>query len=1055
MRVPPTERRGLTRWRVIAIVGVVVLGVGILSLRALAFVYTDELWFSELGFSDTWRGLFWAKAAPALTFTGIFFVVLLANLVIADRLAPRLSTRDLKPSGQEDLVLRYRRVVGPYLGRIRVVVALVFALIAGFGVWSRWHDWVLFRHSQSFGIEDPQFGRDVGFYIFELPFWKFAFEWTFASLIIVIIVTIVAHYFNGGIRVQGTAQRVTPQVKVHLSVLLALVALVRAWGYWLERYELALSTNGAVHGAGYTDLHARLPAKHLLIIISIAAVVLFVANIWLKGWALPVIAVGLWAFVSLSIGTVYPSIIQRFRVEPNEFDREEELIGRNIEATRHAYGLDGVDDVSYDYRQGGLTSEELEAARSSLDDARIWDPGVILQRYKTQEIATYYRFGDVDLDRYVIDGELRQTTIAPRELNPEQLPSRSWVNQRLTYTHGYGLVMSPANTATSDGDPDYLIDGIPPDVAPDAAEVLRVTEPRLYFGEAVGGYAIVGAETQEFDYPTVETVPSADAGTAADGATTTTGAGADDEASTSSAAATETTVVAGDVEEARRNAYSGSGGIELSGLVRQAAFALRLWDYQPALSGQIDGDSRIIINRDIKARVEAAAPFLEFDADPYPVLVDGGIQWVIDGYTVTDDYPFAQAVVPDGLEQGTGLNRRLNYVRNSVRAVVDAYDGTVTFYVVDDSDPMIRAYMDAFPDMFTPGSEVPEELAAHFRHPEDLFRIQSQLYRSYHTVDPAVFFRRTDQWQLAADPRTGLLDNPGDVATTASTTVQTAGGESQIEVDERNPMAPEYLMMRLPNSDTEEFVLVQPFVPVNSDSQNLRSLLIARNDGEHIGELVSYTMPNGVEGPAFVASNIQAADEISRRFTDIARQGTQSQVIQGALQPYLVGGSIVYVRPVYLRASGSTSLPTLTFVIAYNDRRVVAGDTIDEALDNLADAIRADGDGTDGTPVDGADDQGGTSTTTTPGGSTSSTVPAEGPAPETITDPDEALRQAVLAGQRADDADARGDNIGYLQQLELQQAYLARWDELVPDTTSTSVSSTTTSTTTESTAPPA
>jgi uncharacterized protein len=1052
MRVPPTERRGLTRWRVIAIVGVVVLGVGILSLRALAFVYTDQLWFAELGFGDTWRGLFWAKAAPALTFTGIFFVALLANLVIADRLAPRLSARDLKPTGQEDLVLRYRRVVGPYLGRIRVLVSLVFALIAGFGVWSRWHDWVLFRHSQSFGVEDPQFGRDVGFYIFELPFWKFAFEWTFASLIIVIIVTIVAHYFNGGIRVQGTAQRVTPQVKVHLSVLLALVALVRAWGYWLERYELALSTNGAVHGAGYTDLHARLPAKHLLIIISIAAVVLFVANIWLKGWALPVIAVGLWAFVSLSIGTVYPSIIQRFRVEPNEFDREEELIGRNIEATRRAYGLDGVAEVQYGYEQGGLTSQELEAARSSLDDARIWDPGTILQRYETQEIATYYRFGDVDLDRYVIDGELREITIAPRELNPDQLPSRSWVNQRLTYTHGYGLVMSPANTATSDGDPDYFIDGIPPVVAPEAADALPLTQPRLYFGEAVGGYAIVGAETREFDYPTVETVPSA--GTEIDGATTTTGAegGA---SSTSTDAVTETTVVAGDVDEARRTAYSGSGGIELSGLVRQVAFALRLWDYQPALSGQVDGDSRIIINRDIRARVEAAAPFLEFDADPYPVLVDGRIQWVIDGYTVTDDYPFAQAVVPDGLEQGTGLNRRLNYVRNSVRAVVDAYDGTVTFYVVDDTDPMIRAYMDAFPDMFTLGSEVPEELAAHFRHPEDLFRIQSQLYRSYHTIDPEEFFRRTDQWQLAADPRTGLLDNPGDVATTGSSTLQTAGGQSLVEVDEDDPMNPEYLMMRLPGAASEEFVLVQPFVPVNSDSQNLRSLLIARNDGEHIGELVAYTMPNGVEGPAFVASNIQAADEINTRFTDIARQGTQSQVIQGALQPYLVGGSIVYVRPVYLRASGSTSLPTLTFVIAYNDRRVVAGDTIDQALDNLSDAIRADGDGNTGDTGDTGDDQGTSTTSTTTGGSTTSTTGGDETDPSSIDDPVVALELAVAAGRDAEAADARGDNVEYLHQLELQQAYLARWDELTPDTTATTTTTTAAPSSSESTAPPA
>jgi hypothetical protein len=433
------------------------------------------------------------------------------------------------------------------------------------------------------------------------------------------------------------------------------------------------------------------------------------------------------------------------------------------------------------------------------------------------------------------------------------------------------------------------------------------------------------------------------------------------------------------------------------------------------------------------------------------VRKDGTLVWICDAYTITDRYPYSEPS-----RQG------ISYIRNSVKAVVDAYDGTVTFYVVDDADPMIRAYMAAFPDMFTPASEVPEDLAAHFRHPEDLFRIQTQLFRSYHTTDPEEFFSRSEQWQLAADPRTGQVDDPDTPVVTSNTTVQTAGGQSLVEVDEDDPMNPEYLMMQLPDDDALEFVLVQPFVPVNTESQNLTSLLVARNDGPNRGRLVSYEMPNGVEGPATVDFNIRSDNEISTEITNLARLGSgQSQVVQGALQPYLVGGSVVYVRPVYLRASGSSSLPALAFVIAYNDRRVVRGDTIDEALDNLSAEIRAGGGGPDEPPDDtGTGGDGTTTTSTAPGSTTGSTTQPDEPSPASITDPQEALDRAIDAGDDARAADAQGNNTEYLRLLELSQAYLDRYRDLLAASstsapTATSTTSDSTSTTASTAAPPA
>jgi len=456
MRVPTVEPRRRSRFRLRGwIIGIVVVLIVLLfSLRGLAGFYTDFLWFDSLGQGSTWSSLLAARVAPALVFTVVFFVIMFVNLVIADRLAPKY--RAMGP--EDELIARYQQVAGPYTMRIRIGVSLFFALIAGIGVSSQWKQWVLFTHYQSFDRVDPQFHKDIGFYVFKLPFLTFLFDWLFAALIIILIVTAVAHYLNGGIRLQSPFQRVTPQVKAHLSVILALMALVKTAQYYLGRFELNFSTRGVVEGASATDVKAQLPALNLLIFISIGAAALFLWNIRRRGWVLPIIAVGLWAFVSLVIGTIYPAAYQQFKVGPNEYQAEKTYIGRNIRATRDAFGLDTVSNEKFDFttlkRLGtGEAQTLVDSNTGTVGNARLWDPGVIRDTYSTlQNLQTYYQIGDVDVDRYLVDGKVRQVLIAARGLNSADLPSQSFVNRHIVYTHGYGAVASPSNSAETGGD---------------------------------------------------------------------------------------------------------------------------------------------------------------------------------------------------------------------------------------------------------------------------------------------------------------------------------------------------------------------------------------------------------------------------------------------------------------------------------------------------------------------------------------------------------------------------------------------------------------------------
>jgi uncharacterized membrane protein (UPF0182 family) len=953
----------------------VVLVVLFLSARGVAGFYTDYLWFDSVGFGTTWRGLLWARFAPAAVFTIGFFVMMLTSLTLADRLAPR--TRGLGP--EDEMLARYQQSVGPYSGRIRLAITAFFALIAGGSVSGEWEHWILFTHAQSFGIEDPQFHQDVGFYVFRLPFLTFVFGWLFAALIIILIVTAIAHYLNGGIRLQSPFQRVTPQVKAHLSVILALMALVKTAQYYLARFELDFSTRGVVQGASKTDVAAQLPALNLLMVISVVAAALFVWNIWRRGWVLPIIAVGLWAFVSLVIGTIFPAVYQKFGVDPNAQTKEQPYIARNIAATRNAFQLDDVTVRAFDYRQN-LTQQSIADNSVTVDNARLWDPTIILRDYQiVQGLQTFYKFGDADTDRYTVDGSLRQVMISARELNLEDLPSQSWVNRHIVYTHGYGAVVSPANSADGDGLPEYALKDIPPQGS------IQLDRPELYFGERLDGFSLVDAEQDEFNFPR---------------------RGGRD----------------------ARTRYSGKGGVDLSSLARRAAFALKYSDVNLLISGQISDKTRIIYERDVRARVEKAAPFLQFDADPYPVIADGRLLWMMDGYTTTNEYPYAQRFHGAG-----GLDHSFNYVRNSVKATVDAYDGTIRMYVADPKDPLIKAWRAAFPKLFTDYSKMPKAVQEHVRYPQDLFKAQTDVYRKYHVTNPSTFFQGTSFWDVSPDPGSGpitLSTVEGQTGTPSSTTAPQSASSTE------NRIEPIYVLMRLPGETKVQFLLLRPFVPVSRGNalRNLRAFMVAKAEPNAPNRLQSFqtSAGNNVPGPPQVNSTINNTDAISERYTLLGSRG--SQVWQGSLQLLPVDDSLLYIRPIYV-ISNSGAQPNFRFVVVFYAGSAKIAPTIDGALEQFGLVPPGTAGETPETPT----------TPENPENPESPTTPESPPTPGGAT-VDALLQQATQAYSAAEQARKNGDLGEYQKQVtrvgELLQQAAAAMGASTPSSTSSTTSTT-------------
>jgi uncharacterized protein len=873
------RRRRPSRGRIVLAIAVVVVIVLIFSLRGIAGFYTDYLWFGSIHLTSVWAGVVATKLALAAVFSAVFFLAMWLNLAVADRMAPTY-----RLSGPEDeFVQRYREAVGPHVGKVRVVASVVFALLVGTGAAAQWNKWLLFRNSVPFGIKDPQFHKDIGFFVFRLPFYSYLVSWGFLAIVVITIVSVVAHYLNGGIRLQARSNRVTPYVKAHISLLLAALALLKAIGYYLQRYNLDFSTRGVVNGGLYTDIKAQLPALTLLILISLVAMGLFVYNIRLQGWVLPIIGVGLWAFVSLVVGAVYPAIIQKFRVQPAENALERPYLQRNMTSTRTAYKINNVQVTQYPYTTQ-LSATDLTLDAQTVRNIRLWDAAFAPQTYqKLQEIRSYYQFPSQDLsvDRYGLNGEETQTLLAVRELNPNDLPEQGWVNTHLQYTHGYGAVLSPANAATTDGNPVFAISNIPPvDAAGSGAPT--ITKPQVYYGLGMDGFVIANTQQREIDYQSPD-------------GTNVTGH------------------------------YTASGGVQLSSFFKRAAFALRFGDINTLISGQVTSKSRVLWVRDIQQRVAKAAPFLQLDSDPYAAIVDGRIEWIQDAYTTTDHYPYSQFADTSGLPNGSGLNQNFNYVRNSVKVVVDAYTGDLKFYVMDPSDPIVQAYAKAFPKLFLPASAMSSDLRTHLRYPEDLFRIQTSLYGRYHITGVNDFYNAADAWNVAQSGGEGPPNGSLQTLTTDAQGFVVAGSQKRMD--------PQYLEMRLPAAQNASFLLLQALVPISQGDkqQNLAAFMVAQSDPSQYGRLQVFEMPPGltVDGPALVDARIAADKTVSSQITFVNQQGSQVQL--GNIVVIPIQGSLIYVRPLYIE-SARNPLPQLSEVIVVSGNKVKMEATLQQAL---------------------------------------------------------------------------------------------------------------------------
>lgn len=916
-----------------------------IGLRWAATLWTDYLWYAQMGRTGVWSTLVFTRVWLVLAASALAFAVFWVNLFLVDRLSPRRGV--IPGSPDEELLERYQEWVAPRVGRARAAVAAFFGVLIGLSASAWWEDWLLFRYGGDFGFSDPIFGHDVGLYVFSVPFLRDLFGWVFQLLVVLTLVVVAVHYLNGGIAVQRPGDRTSPAVKVHISILLAVLALLKAGGYQLDKWDLLYSARGQVFGASFTDVNAQIPALNLLIIISVVAAVILLVNLRFRGWTLPVVAVVLWFVTSVVVGGIYPGIVQRFRVVPDEVNKESPYVAYNIEFTRRAYGLTDV-EVRPFAASPDLSADALAANEDTVRNIRLWDPGVLGTTYRQlQNIRTFYDIADVDVDRYVIDGRLTQVMIAARELDERNIPGGGWVNEHLVYTHGFGAVASPANNVSPDGQPVFILRDIPP-VNAVGDPTLDVVEPRLYFSDAVDqDFLIVGSKQPEVDFP----------------------------------------IGTGD-ENVATNSYDGLGGVPLGGAVRRLAWALRFGDLDTLISGQVAPESRVLLERNVRSRVRRLAPFLYADADPYLVISEGRLKWVLDLYTITDRFPYSAVADTRRLNRGPGLPDGFNYIRNPVKAVVDAYDGTVDLYVIDDTDPLLQVNRRIFPGVFRPVEEMPADIAAHLRYPEDLFRVQTDVYRLYHVTNPKQFFSNVDPWQIARDPSNSTRP-------ALRGTFQDSTGQSF------RPMVPYYLLMKLPGEDELSFLLMQPFTP--RDRPNMVAFMVAKSGPlAEYGRLIEFSLPaeSQIDGPGQVGDFINQDPIISAEFTLLGQQG--SKVIQGNMLVIPIEESLLYVQPIYITASdvggGDSGIPQFKRVVVSFNGRIEIADSLDEALQQIFGAA-AEGE----PPVS----DGGVA------------PPSTGTVQDRIA---ELLQEAQTAFDAAEDAARRGDMVEWARQIEQAQA---------------------------------
>jgi len=900
----------------------VVIGIALVSMSGF---YADWLWFKSVNFTSVWSTLLMTKillfVAAGLTTAAL----ILLNIIIAYKRRPLYVPMTVEVDNLE----RYRAQIEPIKRWVILGLAVVLFYFAGTSGSLLWSTWLLFKNSTPFGTTDPQFNMDISFFAFRLPFWQTLIAWAISTLVLSIISSSVVHYLYGGIRLQVREDRTTVAARVQLSVLLGGVVLLKAVAYWFDRYALALKESKLITGLTYTDVNAVLPAKAILAAIAVLCSLLFFANIVRRSWVLPAAGTVLLVISSVLIAGIYPGAIQQFQVKPSESSKEAPYIQRNIDATRTAFGLDDVQVSDY---QATLTTSagQLSKDAATIANIRLMDPNVLPATFRQlQQIKPYYTFPDsLDVDRYMIDGVKRDVIVAVRELNIAGNPSRNWINDHLVYTHGFGFVAAFGNTRDADGKPSFAVGDLPP------TKGLGEFQPRIYFGENVPDYSIIGGvktdSPVEFDYP--------------------------DDASSNGQ---------------KNYTYTGTGGVPVGSLVNKIVFALKYQEQKLLLSSLINKDSKILFERNPRERVAKVAPWLTLDGDPYPALIDGKVLWIIDGYTTSAGYPYAKQIslssaTSDALTANSSAitaqgNQSINYIRNSVKATVDAYDGTVTLYQWDEKDPVLATWSKAFPGTVTPKSKISKDLMAHIRYPEDMFRVQREILSAYHVKTAAAFYGGQDFWRVPRDP-------------------STFGANASAQ-------PPYYLTLQMPGEAKPEFAMTTPFVP-RGGRENLSAFAVVNSDsGPNYGKITVLQLPRStnVAGPSQVASNFEAKPEVANSLS-LLRQGG-SDVVLGNLLTLPVGGGLLYVQPVYVRAtSNSAAYPLLQKVLVSFGDQIGYDDTLKGALDQVF--------------------GGNSGTTSTTGGST----PTTGTTNNSLATALASAKQALADGQAAL---AKGDFAAY------------------------------------------
>jgi uncharacterized membrane protein (UPF0182 family) len=955
---PPLPVPTLSRRARIALGIIVALIVLVILIASLSNVYVNWLWFGSVGYRNVYSSVLGTRIMLFFLFGVVMAVIVSVNLFIAYRSRPPFHPM----SAEQHSLERYRSAIEPRRRLILVLVALLVGVLTGISSQGHWQTWMLWRNGTKFGIKDPQFHKDISYFTFTYPFQRYIVGFLFVAIVLSLLGSLIVHYIFGALRIQTPGEKVLPAARAHLSVLIGLFVVLKVVAYFLDRYGLVFSTRGGTTGASYTDVNAVLPIKTILMFVALICAIAFIANVFFRNFALPAIALVLLIFSSVIIGGAYPAIVQQFRVKPNANEKEAPYIERNIQATRAAYG---INDVKYtpDYQAktdtGPAEQAAIENDKQTIPNARLLDPNILTPTFdQFQQIFNYYGFNTkLDIDRYTVSGKTQDYVLGVRELDPSKLSGNqaNWINKHLVYTHGYGFVAAPANEVSGNlPDFDQGEGNLPTTGALETADPIK--QPRIYFGEQFGDdYAITGVKAgqsaREFDRPGNN---------------------------------------GGDI----KNVYNGGGGVRIGNFFNRLVFSLKYKERNILFSSAISSNSRILFDRDPRQRVQKVAPFLKVDGDPYPAVINGHIEWIVDGYTTSDGYPYAERstlgdVTKDSLTgRGTSgqPNQQVNYIRNSVKATVDAYTGKVTLYQFDPNDPVLKTWMKAFPGLIKPKTAISPALSAHFRYPEDLFKVQRDMLTKYHVSDPKQFYNSQGFWSVPNDPT-----QPGN-----------------------EPQPPYYVLAQPPGSKPgtpAEFQLTSVLNQLNRS--NMAAYVSVSSDPNDYGKFRVLELPGNtsVPGPGQIQPKMKTADKVAQVVSQLRQ--SQSNVIYANLLTLPVAGGLLYVEPLYAEGQGNTSYPQLRGVIVAFGENIGYGESLQAALTDLfSDNPSGNGNGTG----NGGGNQTPPSSTSPPPSSSAPTPP-----PSDVAD---LTRQAQQAFKKMQDAfNGNGSVQDYQKaQRDLEQA---------------------------------